>query len=217
MRFKIAYIALAVVCVLVAPALSMPQDSGAAKHDGCRFAANNLTEAQMNNMTLGELEKMRLQESANSGMNDSCKLKHNQSANGPCGHDAPCVGDDGAMRFGGQRSDESPLLLLMDDITADKLSNMTLNQIKALKQEKTDELRNMTLGQIKALEQKKTQEQNNMTSGDLESELQEQQEVAHIMGFVQIAGPDGLIDHGSQPCMDAKSGHGQGRMAGNRR
>jgi hypothetical protein len=209
MKSKIVLIALAVVCILVAPALSMPQDKGMAKQGGCRLAANNLTEAQMNNMTLGELEKLRQPECANPGMNGSSEFGSNQSRNGPRDHAEMHQGDDAAMGFGGQRSGESPLFLLMDDVTADQLGNMTLNEIKALKQKKMTELDNMTIGQIKALEQKKLQELNNMTVGEFSRMENEQREISRIIGFVQVDGSDGLHRQGSTN-VDAGRGRGQG-------
>jgi hypothetical protein len=231
MRYNVALIALAVICLLAAPALSAPQDKGVSKHDGYRFSAGNLTEAQMNNMTIGELEKMRSQGCANASMNGSCEFRNNQSGNGSrypgepraindgsdgkrAFHGSDHYGStDGAMLYGGPRSNGSPLLLLMGDITADKLGNMTLNQIKALKLEKMNELNNMTLGQIKTLEQKKMQERNNMTTGELVNKGREQREVARIIGFAQLAGHDGLLNRGSLPYIDAERVHGQGRMA----
>lgn len=209
MRSKIALIALALVCLLVAPALSRPLDMGASKHDGCRFAANNLTEAQMSNMTLGELKKMMPQESAD-GLNGSCEFnKHNQSGN--CSRGMLCE-EYGARRFGSIRSRVSPLLL-MDDITADQLGNMTLNQIKALLQKKMNELSNMTLGQIKLLEQQRMQKRDNMTFSELKIKKQERREVARIIGFVQVAEQDNLPGCGLQRDMDGERGPGQDRMA----
>jgi len=164
----------------------------------------------MNNMTLGELKKMMQQETADAGLNGSCEFnRHNQSGNGSRGM---MCGDEGERRFGSSRSNVSPLLL-MDDITADQLGNMTLNQIRALKQEKMNELGNMTLGQIRLLEQQKMQERNNMTFGELKNKEQERREVARIIGSVQIAGQDDLLDCGSQHGMDGERGPGQGRMA----
>ncbi len=216
MKSKIVFIALAVVCILVAPALSMPQDKGMAKQGGCRLAANNLTEAQMNNMTLGELEKLRQPECAHPGMNGSCEFGNNQSQNGPRDHAGMRCGDDAAMGFGGQRFGESPLFLLMDGVTADQLGNMTLNEIKALKQKKMAELENMTIGQIKALEQKKLQERNNMTAGEFGRMENEQREVSRIIGFVQGDGYGGQHRQGSTGA-NAGRGRGQGPcpMAGN--
>ncbi len=164
----------------------------------------------MNNMTLGELKKMMQQEPADAGLNGSCEFnKHNQSGN--CSRGMMC-GDDGERRFGSSRSNVSPLLL-MDDITADQLGNMTLNQIKALKQKKMNELSNMTLGQIRLLEQQRMQKRDNMTFGELKNKEQERHEVARIIGLVQIAGQDNLPDCGSQHGMDGERGPGQGRMA----
>jgi hypothetical protein len=55
----------------------------------------------------------------------------------------------------------------MDNLTVDKLNNMSLNQIKDLQQKKMQELGNMTLNQIRELNQKEMQAQNNMTLNEL--------------------------------------------------
>jgi hypothetical protein len=55
----------------------------------------------------------------------------------------------------------------MDDLTADELNNMTLNQIKELQQKKMQELGNMTLNEISELRQEKMEAQNNMTLNEL--------------------------------------------------
>jgi hypothetical protein len=53
-------IVIAIVSILMAPALSMPHDKGTnAKHFGMQLLANNLTDEEMNNMTLGELRELR--------------------------------------------------------------------------------------------------------------------------------------------------------------
>lgn len=54
-------------------------------------------------------------------------------------------------------------MLLVDDATRDNFDNMTLNQIKQLREEKTAQLNNMTMAQIDELRQKQMDKLNNMT------------------------------------------------------
>lgn len=58
---KVALIALAAVCLLAAPALSMPMGDGSCRpgHGAIFDLKNNLTPEEMDNMTLGELKEMR--------------------------------------------------------------------------------------------------------------------------------------------------------------
>jgi hypothetical protein len=77
---------------------------------------------------------------------------------------------EGSRSFGpndGQNAHGFLLLMQMDNLTVDKLNNMTLNQIKDLQQKKMQELGNMTLNQIKELNQKEMQARNNMTLNEL--------------------------------------------------
>jgi len=54
-------------------------------------------------------------------------------------------------------------MLLVDDATRGNFDNMTMNQIKELRDEKTAQLNNMTLNQIDELHQKQQEKLNNMT------------------------------------------------------
>ena len=185
MKFKITLIAMAVVCLLMAPAFSVPSDRAAAKdkQDGKLYSMENITLEQMGNMTLGEIREMRQQAWGNStactagkaGQNCS-KMGNHTMAYGKMGGNA---GKNSANNFrdvDGSRSfrpNYGPdvhgfqLLMRMDNLTVDKLNNMTLNQIKDLQQKKMQELGNMTLNQIRELNQKEMQSQNNMTLNEL--------------------------------------------------
>jgi len=60
MRYERLLIALALVCLLVAPAFAMPSERGAWNcHYGGMFLLSDLTEEEMENMTLAELEELR--------------------------------------------------------------------------------------------------------------------------------------------------------------
>lgn len=207
MRSKIALIAVAAVCLLIAPALCVPSDRGAFKNmqDGKLCLMGNMTPEEMGNMTLGELKEMRQQAWNNS---TACPAgseaqNRNQRGNRMMSRDGRISGDvgkDGA--FSGRNYGESghgsvgcgpmgygpigygsigygfPLLMQMDDLTADELNNMTLNQIKEVQQEKMQEMGNMTLNEIRELRQKEMQALNNMTL----NELMEKQGIMPGMG-----------------------------------
>ena len=182
MKFKITLIAMAVVCLLMAPALSAPTDNGAAKdkQHGKICSMANITPEQMGNMSLGEIREMRQQAWGNStaakvGQNCSQMGNHTR-AYGEMRGDAGKNSANNFRDFDGSRSfrpNNGPdvhgfqLLMRMDNLTVDKLNNMTLNQIKDLQQKKMQELGNMTLNQIRELNQKEMQAQNNMTLNEL--------------------------------------------------
>jgi hypothetical protein len=54
-------------------------------------------------------------------------------------------------------------MLLVDDATRQNFDNMTLNQIKVLREQKNAELDNMTMNQLDELRQKQMDKLNNMT------------------------------------------------------
>jgi len=182
MKFKITLIAMAVVCLLMAPAFSVPSDKVAAKdkQDGKVYSMENITPEQMGNMTLGKLGEMRQQAWGNStagtaGQNCS-KMGNHERSYGEMGGDAGKNSAnsfrdfDGSRSYGpnhGQNAHGFQLLMRMDNLTVDKLNNMTLNQIKDLQQKKMQELGNMTINQIRELNQKEMQAQNNMTLNEL--------------------------------------------------
>jgi len=203
MKSKIALIAMAAVCLLMAPAFSMPSDRGAFKdnQDGklCPMGnpMGNMTPEEMGNMTLAELQEMRQQAwnnstacpAGNGGQNCNQMGNRMMARDGQMGEDA---GKNGAFR--GRNSDESrqgpmgygfSLLMQMDDLTMNELNNMTLNQIKELQQKKMQELGNMTLNEINELRQKKMQALNNMTL----NELMETQGIMPGMGGFMGAAP----------------------------
>ena len=197
-KFETAMVMLAAVCLVVAPAMSMPWENGYTKSEGCRLLllADDLTKDKLNNMTPAEikaLEKKEMQKLDNMTLGEIKKLKQQkwQELNNTnmskiadqgmvqergrfqkgCGLRTSARGYSGQSLASLKRRDamaEEPLLVLVvDDVTREKLNNMTLIQIKNLKQKKIQELENMTLGQIKQLAQKKAQERDNMTLAEL--------------------------------------------------
>ena len=198
---KIALIALAAVCLLAVPALSMPMDNcpGRQGHGGMFAPMNNLTAEQMGNMTLGELKEMRHQAWNNT---TACPAKEpgrncsqwGRNANESLGMKGKCMGEmgmGGAMHGQDDKSrrcdkaplcmaSASPILLLVDDLKVEDLGNMTVNQIKDLSEKKMQELDNMTLNQIKQLQEKKVQERDNLTLNQLKEENKNMQQMAKI-------------------------------------
>lgn len=185
MKFKITLIAMAVVCLLMAPAFSAPPDNGAARDQqhGKICSMENITPEQMGNMTLGELREMRQKAwdnstpcSAGNAGQDGSKMENHER---PCGEMRGDAGKnegnnfrdfDGSRPYGPDHGPDGhgfQLLLRMDNLTVDKLNNMTLNQIKDLQQKKMQELGNMTLNEIRELNQKEMQARNNMTLNEL--------------------------------------------------
>jgi hypothetical protein len=218
---KMALIALAAVCLLAAPALSMPMGDGSGRpgHGAMFDLKNNLTPEEMDSMTLGELKEMQ-RESMNlsqcaggdkncsqdcrgpearmmgkdgqngqmmNGDGSNCQMMKGDGPNGRMmgrdGQAGRCQGschDDGANRnmFGGNQA-----FLLMDDLKAEDISNMTVGQVRDMIQTKMQELDNMTLSQIKQLKLEKIQRMENMTLSELKEENLERQEMAGILGL----------------------------------
>jgi len=214
--------ALAMVCILVAPAFSMPADKGKSnvRHDGCPLL-NNLTEEQLSNLTLGQLQEMRQQAWRNATIGQAKGWGQNKSDDGCRGFMGPGFAGPGGMgcraaqngAFNGYAHNgttmalgmtrNSLLLMLMDDLSVDKLGNMTLNQIEELQQTKTNELNNMTLNQIKVMLQNKMEAQNNMTLRELGKEDQKLWQIAGIMGFARECNAGhSAVEGGSMPFKD---------------
>ncbi|HSD58854.1 MAG TPA: hypothetical protein VLB04_11800 [Methanotrichaceae archaeon] len=91
-------------------------------------------------------------------------------------------------------------LLLADDLTEEELNNMTLAEIKALKQQKMQELQNMTPAEIQDLREQKRQELENMTLSEIQDMRQNRAQrgqnglgrgmAGHFMGFGPAAGTE---------------------------
>jgi hypothetical protein len=118
----------------------------------------------------------------------------NPNAKGNCDasfqRDGPCGFGD----FGGPQN----WMLLVDDATRENLENMTLNQIKELRDEKTAQINNMTLAQIDELSKKQMEKLNNMTLAQIK-EMK--------MGFKEMC--PGMMGHGM---MNHGMMGGQGEM-----
>ncbi len=210
---KMALIALAAVCLLAVPALSMPvgDGSGRAGHGAMFDLKNNLTPEELDNMTLGELREMKMEamnqsqfcQAADRNCSQYCRgTKGQMGGNGPNGQMMGGNGPKGQMmgrdsfqsgRYQGVGSDDgmgrmrgNPATLLMDDMDLEDLSNMTVAQVRDLIQTKMQELDNMTLSQIKQLELERMQKRENMTLSELREENGKRQEMAGILGLAAV-------------------------------
>ena len=211
---KVALIALAAVCLLAAPALSMPMGDGSCRpgHGAIFDLKNNLTPEEMDNMTLGELREMKMEAMNQSqfcpagdrNCSQNCRGANGQMGgngpNGQMGENGPngkMIGRDGTQsgRCQGAGPDDgmgrnmmrgNPAGLLMEDLNVEDLSNMTVAQIRDLIQTKMLELDNMTLSQIKQLKLERMQKRENMTLSELKEENGKRQEMAGILGLAAI-------------------------------
>lgn len=77
----------------------------------------------------------------------------------------------------------SPVLLLMDNLKAEDLNNMTRNEINSLVQEKVQALDNMSLFEITQLEKKKIQENDNMTLQQLKDDRRNLRQISWILNW----------------------------------
>jgi hypothetical protein len=178
MRTTGLLITLAVATLIAVPAFSMPWDKVPGRHGG--FDGMNLTEEEMENMTLGELRAMRQE------MNVAQSPREGETGDSPMYQRSRSPGpmDRGAMNQGpGARGPMDrcfgcPSILMMD-LTYEEIKNMTLAELSDLRAEKMAELGNMTSEEIEALWQEKRLEMENMTL----AELRESRQDRPFLGF----------------------------------
>lgn len=99
--------------------------------------------------------------------------------------------------FGGQND----WMLLVDDATRENFDNMTLKQIKDLREAKMNELSNMTAAQVQELNQKHMDMLNNMTLSQIRKMNME------MMGLEMMV--DSPMDRGNM--QQAQMGQGMGK------
>lgn len=173
---KMALIALAAVCLLAAPALSisMGDDNCRHGHGGMPCMMNNLTSEEMDNMTLGELKEMQMQACNESGtcmrMGEGQKRAGN---GGECGAAGQMMGRDcqGGRMMGGQMNgmngQEGRMMKgagagcdghrMAGPRSAGSPMALLIGDLNV------EDLGSMTLDEIKDLAKTKTQELENMT------------------------------------------------------
>ena len=189
-KYAIVLVAVAALCMLAAPAFSMPSDKGALgfRHEGNCPMMNNLTEEEVGNMTLGELKEMQKQYFNNSAAcpaadaGGNCSrgfIKANDSMMPMKGihmgermqmgeREGRMDGFGGKDGFSGRQGDEGR----RSGREADGM--MGHAPLLLLADDLTVEmLNNMTLNEIRDLQEEKMQEMDNMTLNQIK-ELKDQ-------------------------------------------
>ncbi|MDD1753843.1 MAG: hypothetical protein LUQ38_12240 [Methanotrichaceae archaeon] len=213
-KYRIAILLLAIVCLSTLPALSADlSQAGSSTYSSLRgcFAGSNgwmllvddATKDKLQNMTpteIQELKQMKLQEFDNMTpfQIEALRLKNmkdkdNMTLTEQEGYRSMrnADGSKGANSWHDTRRLWLFPLMLMNDLSFEKMNNMTSAEIRDLKQKKMQELNNMTLAEMKDLRQKKMQELNNMTLGELREQRRASLNMAgHFKGFDSPNGPE---------------------------
>ena len=177
---KMALIALAAVCLLAVPALSMPlgDGSGRAGHGAMFDLKNNLTPEELDNMTLGELREMKMEamnqsqfcQAGDRNCSQYCRgTKGQMGGNGPNGQMMGGNGPKGQMDGNGPNGQ----MMGRDSFQSgrcqgvgsdDGMGRMRGNPATLLMDDMDlEDLSNMTVAQVRDLIQTKMQELDNMT------------------------------------------------------
>ena len=177
---KVALIALAAVCLLAVPALSMPlgDGSGRAGHGAMFDLKNNLTPEELDNMTLGELREMKMEamnqsqfcQAGDRNCSQYCRgTKDQMGGNGPNGQMMRGNGPKGQMDGNGPNGQ----MMGRDSFQSgrcqgvgsdDGMGRMRGNPATLLMDDMDlEDLSNMTVAQVRDLIQTKMQELDNMT------------------------------------------------------
>ena len=177
---KVALIALAAVCLLAVPALSMPlgDGSGRAEHGAMFDLKNNLTPEELDNMTLGELREMKMEamnqsqfcQAGDRNCSQYCRgTKGQMGGNGPNGQMMGGNGPKGQMDGNGPNGQ----MMGRDSFQSgrcqgvgsdDGMGRMRGNPAALLMDDMDlEDLSNMTVAQVRDLIQTKMQELDNMT------------------------------------------------------
>jgi len=177
---KMALIALAAVCLLAVPVLSMPvgDGSGRAGHGAMFDLKNNLTPEELDNMTLGELREMKMEamnqsqfcQAGDRNCSQYCRgTKGQMGGNGPNGQMMGGNGPKGQMDGNGPNGQ----MMGRDSFQSgrcqgvgsdDGMGRMRGNPATLLMDDMDlEDLSNMTVAQVRDLIQTKMQELDNMT------------------------------------------------------
>ena len=177
---KVALIALAAVCLLAVPALSMPlgDGSGRAGHGAMFDLKNNLTPEELDNMTLGELREMKMEamnqsqfcQAGDRNCSQYCRgTKGQMGGNGPNGQMMGGNGPKGQMDGNGPNGQmmgrDSFQSGRCQGVGSDDGMGRVRGNPAALLMDDMDleDLSNMTVAQVRDLIQTKMQELDNMT------------------------------------------------------
>lgn len=140
----------------------------------------NLSEEEMENMTLAELREMK--QDANMA---ACPRGDENTTRCPMNREGMIRGPMGQGMMGPSAMEECPMAmgwggaLLLMDLTEEEMKEMTLAELSALREEKQNEMMNMTAEDIQALRDEKRAEMENMTI----AELKERMEVCAALGL----------------------------------
>ncbi len=190
---KTVILALAAICLMVAPALSSPWDKGSAgiHYGGWMLLAGDITAEELDSMTLAEikdLKEQKVQELQNMTPAEIRELREQKREQMKQKLENMTISEIRDLRqnraFGCQNGwgfglafepgfgdgQAGMWMLLVDDATRDNLQNMTLDEIEELKQQKMSELEDMTLAEIKELRAQKMQELESMTLAELKEQ-----------------------------------------------
>jgi hypothetical protein len=144
-KLGIVIVTLAAIGLLMTPSLCAQYEKGGCKaHNGAMWMRNNLTEQELNNMTLGEIHALKqkeIQDLNYTRPGNTRPGEFNDSKVIQNGEGCRALGDPTTKRgCNGQRGPDFSHgrgavgghgleFLLMDNITAERLNNMTINQI----------------------------------------------------------------------------------------
>lgn len=170
-RSKLALVLLVTVCLLAVPALSIPVDDNRDRHcHGSMFAMKNnlMNDTAASNASACSMGPQFGRDGEGcDGSANKCAFQ-GLGSNSRCGKPSQCM------------PEISPVLL-MDDMTVADLENMTLNEIRALAQEKTQELNNMTQSEVDLLVQTRLSKSDNMTLSMFEEDARNMRQMARIL------------------------------------
>lgn len=195
-RSKLALVLLVAVCLLAVPALSIPMDDNRDRpfHGSTFDMKNDLTnDTAAGNASACPMRGDGRNMSEGCAMSGTCKMNEmgpmgpqfgrdgegcNRSAN-KCAFQG--LGSNSRCGKASQYMPEISPVLLMDDMTVADLENMTLNEIRALAQEKTQELNNMTQSEVDQLVQTRLSKSDNMTLSMFEEDARNMRQMARIL------------------------------------
>ena len=182
--WRMALIALAVSCLFIAGALSMPMDRGMGIHARGMMIHSplNVTSEELGNMTLKEIKEREID-----ALN--CSLGEEMPFCGKAGRGAQMafVPPSSCRHcWSGTLGRGFSPLLLMDEISLEELGEMSLNQILDLYDQKVDELERMTINELREQWRKSMEAQSNMTLNELVEEARDRQAKEGIFNWVSL-------------------------------
>jgi hypothetical protein len=215
LKYKKSLMALAIACLLAAPAYSMPNEKcyfgqamncefgqhmgGHSMGLGVLFFMTDLTEEEMDNMTLGELEQLRedeMEKLNNMTLGELKSLREDNKGERKESIENMTLGEMKELekvnceehdRIGqhemargnhkGRCHSGLGVLFFMTDLTEEEMDNMTFGELKDLRENEMKNMENMTLGELKDLREENKVEKmdamENMTLGEFKEHRKE--------------------------------------------